>query len=214
MKRFLAIGILCAALGIAFAGVSSADRLILIPEGTTLSTGGVKGEVLARTDGDGEMYAANIGFSRFEIEGVSFQNFNNSDDATAISAQVSILPQTSFTPAIAFGIRDIGNDSDGKNSLYGGRGYYLAVSKKLVAPDVIKSGFKDVSLHCGVGADSIKGVFFGIEGALPMGLRLAAEYDSENVNAEISYNIIPAIKIDAASIKGDMYYGAAFSTRF
>lgn len=215
MKRLFGITAFCMFLGLLLNGVSSADRLLVIPEGTTLSIGDVKGEVLARTDGDGQMYSVNIGLPRLEIEGAGFQDFNDSnDDATTISAQVSIIPETSFTPAIAFGVRDIGNDSNVHNSIYGGRAYYLTASKRLVLADAVNSGFNDVSVHCGIGTDSLKGLFFGVEGTLPMGLRLCGEYDSEDVNFGVSYNIIPAIRIDAASIKGDAYYGATISTRF
>ncbi|MHB1457896.1 MAG: hypothetical protein ACYC0V_13380, partial [Armatimonadota bacterium] len=72
----------------------------------------------------------------------------------------------------------------------------------------------DVSSHGGNGTDSLHGLFFGIEGTLPMGLRINGEYDSEDVNVALQYKIIPTIKADVAYIKGSTYFGAQFSTSF
>ena len=46
-----------------------ADRLILIPTGKTLSTGSIKAEYAANSDGDGKIYWVNLDVSRLEVEG-------------------------------------------------------------------------------------------------------------------------------------------------
>jgi hypothetical protein len=194
--------------------VSNAENLILIPTGKTLSTGGVQAGYLSKFGDDGKVYFANIGVSRLEIQAAKFQDFSNGDDPTAISAQISVLPETTFTPALAVGIRDISNETNSYNSLYGKRSYYIAASKKVPITGGIPLVFQDVSLHGGIGTDSLSGVFFGIEGVLPMGLHLNAEYDTDDVNVGLTYKIIPTLKADLSYIKGDMYYGALFSTSF
>lgn len=214
MSRFLKIVSAVFVLTGLLISISSADRLILIPTGRTLSTGGFKAEYLSKFGEDGKIYFANIGISRLEIEAARFQDFSNGDTPTAISAQISVLPETTFTPAVAVGVRDIGNETRWFNSLYGKRSYYLAASKKVPITGGIPLLFQDVSIHGGIGTESLKGVFFGIEGTLPMGLRINGEYDTEDVNIGLSYKIIPTVKADVSYIKGDMYYGALFSTSF
>lgn len=194
--------------------ISNADRLILIPTGKTLSTGGIKAEYLSKFDDEGKAYLANIGIMRLEIEAAKFQDFAVGDDPISIGAQISILPETTFTPSLAVGVRDVGNETSQLNSLYGGRSYYVAASKRVPITGGIPLLFQDVTLHGGFGTDSLSGVFFGIEGTLPMGIRINGEYDTEDVNVALQYQIIPTIKADIALIKGDLYYGALFSTSF
>lgn len=214
MSRFLKIVSAVLVLGSLMASGAGADRLILIPEGTTLSTGGLKAEYMSKFGGDGTVYLANVGISRLEIEGASFRNFSNgSGKADVISAQVSVLPETEFTPAVAVGVRDIGDASTGSNSLYGGRSYYLAASKKIPITGGIPILFTDVSVHAGLGTDSLHGLFFGVEGNLPFGVRISGEYDSRDFNFALSYKVIPTVKADLSFVKGDLYYGATFAMK-
>lgn len=187
-----------------------ADRLILIPTGRTL-TPGFKAELAARSDE--KAYWVHVGVSRVEIEGARFQDFGT-DDVDVISAQLEIIPETTFTPGLALGARDIGDSTTSENSLYGGRAFYLAVSKGIPITGGVPFLFTDVKVHGGVGTDSLSGLFIGIEGTLPMGLRIAAEYDTEDVNYAVMYGVIPALQVKASSMKGDIYYGASFTTQF
>ncbi len=197
-----------------FAGSVAADRLILAPTGDTLTTGGIKAEFAANSDiGDAKAYWVNVGISRVEVEGARFAGFS-ADDIDSISAQIAALPETSFTPAVALGVRDISDETDVAGALYGGRAFYLAASKGIPVTGGVPFLFQDVKLHGGVGTGSLSGVFFGIEGKLPMGVRLAGEYDTEDFNAAASYSIVPALQIRLSSIKSDIYYGALFSTSF
>ncbi len=72
----------------------------------------------------------------------------------------------------------------------------------------------DMKVHGGVGTGGLSGAFFGIEGRIPMGLRVAAEYDTEDFNWAASYSLIPSVKLKVSSMKGDIYYGAAFASPF
>lgn len=213
MSRFFVLLAVLATLSCLIVNSVSADRLILIPTGRTLS--GIKGEYLSSTDGDGKAYWINLGISRFEIEGARFQDFLTDDSVDAISAQVSVIPETSFTPAVAVGVRDIGDETDFSNALYDGTSFYLAASKSIPVTGGVPFLFQDVTVHGGIGTNSLKGLFFGVEGTLPFGLRINGEYDTDDFNYSLEYNIIPPlVKAQIASVKGDMYYGAVFSTSF
>jgi hypothetical protein len=192
----------------------SADRLILIPTGDTLTTGGIRAEYQQKLDAsDGNMSRVNIGISRFEIEGARFQDFG-SENATAVSAQISVLPETSVTPAIALGVRDLSDETDGLGMPYDGRSLYLAASKSIPVTGGIPLIFKNVKVHGGIGTGSLHGVFFGVEGKLPLGVRLAGEFDSEKLNAMLSYNVVPTLRVDLGVIRSDTYVGAQFGTKF
>ena len=209
MLRLFAVILLCCLL----AGSASADRLILTPTGNTLGTG-IKAEYAANTSADSKVYWAQIGFSKFELEGVRFQDFGP-DNVDAISAEMEVVPETSFTPSVALGVRDISNETEGKSALYDGQSLYLAMSKGIPITHGIPVLFQDMKIHGGLGTGgSLSGLFFGVSGKLPMGIGLKAEFDTEDFNLAASYSIIPAIKVQASSIKGDIYYGALFSSTF
>jgi len=192
----------------------TANRLITIPTGNTLTTGGIKLEYAANaSDSDKKIYWANVGVSRLEVEGARFAGFTT-EQTDAISVQVSVMPETSFTPAVAVGIRDISDQTKDKGLFYDGRSYYAVVSKAVPITGGIPLIFQDVRVHSGIGTGSLGGVFFGVEGKLPMGLNISGEYDTSDFNFAASYKIVPTIKAKASWIKGDFFYGANFATAF
>lgn len=213
MYRILVVLVLTSLLCGVVSSLAVADRLILIPTGETLSSGSIKAEYAANSNGDGKVYWVNLGVSRLEIEGTRFQDFTP-DNEEAVSAQVSVLPETTFTPAIALGIRDIGDETEGKGVLYDGQSFYLAVSKSIPVTGGVPLLFQDVVMHGGIGTGSLSGIFFGIEGTLPMGVKVMGEYDTNDFNFALSYNLIPTLKARVSSIKGDIYYGASFAVSF
>ncbi|MDI6828466.1 MAG: hypothetical protein QME62_08290 [Armatimonadota bacterium] len=196
------------------AGIASGDRLILIPTGSTISTG-LKAEYAASTEGDGQkIYWASLGVSRFEVEGARFQDFDNIDQKDAVSVQLCVIPETSFTPAVGIGVRDLSDETEGFGLPYDGQSFYAAVSKTVPVTGGIPVIFQDMKVHGGIGTGSLGGVFFGVEGTLPMGLRIAAEYDTEKFNWAAIYNIAGPLKFKVSSIRNDIYYGAFLSTSF
>lgn len=213
MCRILVLLVIASLLCSVVSSLAVADRLILIPTGETLGTGSIKAEYAANSNGDGRIYWVNLGVSRLEIEGARFQDFTP-DNEDALSAQISILPETTFTPAIALGMRDIGDETKGKGVPYDGQSLYLAVSKSIPVTGGVPLLFQDVVVHGGIGTESLSGVFFGVEGTLPMGVRVMGEYDTNDFNFALSYNLIPTLNVRLSSIKGDIYYGALFSVSF
>ena len=213
MGRISVFVILLAIMVCMLATAVAANRLITIPTGNTLTTGGIKLEYAANSsNSDQKIYWANVGVSRLEVEGARFAGFGTKQ-TDAISLQVSVMPETSFTPGVALGVRDISDQTKG-NGLYDGRSYYVAVSKAVPVTGGIPLIFQDVRVHSGIGTGSLSGVFFGIEGRLPMGLNVSGEYDTSDFNYAASYNIVPTIKAKASWIKGDFFYGATFATAF
>jgi hypothetical protein len=213
MGRSISLGIIIAIICFLTVGAVWADRLILIPTGTSLATG-IKVDY-ANNPGKqgGSIYWVNIGVSRVEIEGVRFQNFGVKRIDT-YSAQLAVLPETSFTPAISIGARDIANRTDDRGLLYDGRSFYIAASKGVPITGGIPILLQEVKLHVGFGTGSLNGIFFGAEGTLPLGIHIRGEYDSKNFNFAASYNIIPLLSASVSSIKGDIYYGGLFKASF
>lgn len=211
MTRILAIFVSSALLCGLAAGLACADRLILIPEGTTMGTGGLKAEYVLSSGGDSKAAWASVGFARVELEGAWFMGFGGSD-LNAVSAQVAVLPETSFTPAVALGVRDMGNNTDKSEGLYDGSAVYIAASKGVPVPGI--PVLSDMKVHVGAGTGSLGGVFFGAETTLGGKLQIAAEYDTEKFNFSAAYPIVPMVKLKALSVHGDTYYGAAFSLAF
>ena len=206
MLRLFAVILVCCLL----AGPALADRLILTPTGHTLGTG-IKAEYAANSDNDGRIYWAQVGLTKVEVEGARFQDFAP-DNVDVISAQIEAMPETSFTPSIALGVRDISDESKGQGALYDGRTFYVAATKAVPVTGGIPLLFKDMKIHGGFGTGgSLSGFFFGVSGKLPMGIGVVGEFDTDDWNFAASYNIVPMLKVQVSSIKGDIYYGASFS---
>jgi len=185
-------------------GAAGADRLIIIPEGTTLTTGAARVEYAGRQSA--QAYWAAVGISRLEVEGAWFKGFGP-ENASAVSAQVGILPETSFTPALALGVRDIGDKTDDEAALYAGRSFYVAASKSVPLSGG-EAMLQELKVHVGIGTGSLKGVFFGAETTLPGKVQLAGEYDTETFNFAATYFVAPVVRLRVSSIGGDPYYGA------
>lgn len=192
------------------AGTAVADRLILIPTGTTLSTGDFRAEYAGH--GSAQAYWAAVGITRLEVEGAWFRNFGSNENG-AVSAQIAVLPETSFTPALGVGVRDIGDSADTSALLYDGRSAYVAVSKGVETGEGL-TFVQDLKAHAGIGTGSLSGIFFGAEVTLPGKVRLAAEYDTKDFNFAATYNVAPIAKLRVSSIHDEGYYGAVISTSF
>lgn len=204
LTKLFAVLLFCCCVG----GAVSADRLIIIPEGTTLTTGAARVEYAGRQSA--QAYWAAVGILRLEVEGAWFKGFG-AESTNALSAQVGVLPETSFTPALALGVRDIGDKTAGEPSPYAGRSYYLAASKSvpLLGGQAI---LQELKVHVGIGNGSLKGVFFGAETTLPGKIQLAGEYDTQNFNFAATYLVLPVVKLRVSSIGGDPYFGALVTT--
>ena len=190
-----------------FASGAAADRLILIPTGATLGTGEFRAEYAA-SGGQNATWAA-TGVMRLEVEGAWFSGFAPSSD-DAWSAQIAILPETSFTPALGVGVRDIGDGSDKSTGLYDGRSLYAAATKEIELGEVT-TFVQDLKITAGIGTGSLNGIFFGADAGIAERLRLAAEYDTKDINLAATYGLAPLVNVRVSSIHGDVYYGLLIS---
>ncbi len=193
-------------------GSASADRLIITPKGTTLSTGGISAEYADNSDGDGTIYWVNVGISRFEIEGARFVDFGP-DEADVFGLQASVIPETSFTPALAVGCRNIADENGGLLASYNERSFYVSASKAIPVTEGVPGLLGNAAVHGGVGTGGLSGFFFGVDATIvPLGVAAAVEYDTEDWNWAVSYGFAGVINAKITSIKGDLFYGFTFST--
>lgn len=215
MRNTLYLAALIASLAFVIIGGASADRLILIPTGDAFGTGGVKAEYAGNSDGDGKIYWVNVGVGKFEVEGTRYAGYGP-DDTDVLSAQAQITPETMITPALAIGVRDIGEDAKGLGLPgTGERSIYAVSSKSVPITEGIPGLFEEVRVHAGVGTGGeLSGFFFGIEGNLrALGARAMVEYDTDDWNYALAYGM-KMLQGKVSWIKGDVYYGGAFTTPF
>lgn len=213
MSRTLILTAAAVMLVCMIAGGAFADRLVLIPIGATLGTGGIRAEYANNSEGDGTAIWANLGIMRFEVEGARFMDYNG-DDTDVFGLQASVIPETSFTPAIAIGVRNIADESSGLPQPYNERAFYAAATKTLPGTGAVPSLLNDIRIHGGVGTGGLSGVFFGADATVtPLGVRAAIEYDTENWNWAVSYGL-GVIRAKLYNIQDDLYLGAAFSNSF
>lgn len=213
--------ILTAAIAVLFCMISggvSADRVVLIPTGTTLGTAGIKAEYANNSDGDGTILWANVGISRFEIEGARFMDYGL-DDTDVFSVQAAVIPETSFTPALALGIRNIGDEHAGLPEPYpepyNEQSFYAVASKTLPLTESAPGLLGDAVVHGGVGTGGLSGFFFGLEATIvPVGVRASLEYDTDDWNWAVSYGFASIVRAKIYSIKDDIFYGFSLSTGF
>lgn len=212
MSKRLVLAAAIALLVFMVSGGVSADRLILTPKGTTLGTGGLSAEYANNSDGDGTIYWANIGISRFEIEGARFIDFGP-NDTDVFGLQASVIPETSFTPALAIGVRNIADEDNGLLEPYNERSFYVSASKVLPLAEGAPGILGNASVHGGVGTGGLGGFFFGVDASIiPLGVKAAVEYDTEDWNWAASYGFAGIINARITSIKGDVYYGFTLTT--
>ena len=190
---------------IATVGPAFAERNILTPTGVTLGTGRFRVEGIVQADDtDNRTYWAGIGLSRFEVEGQRVETAE-SDSADLFNFELSLMPQTTFTPAVGVGVIDAADQLN--------RSFYGAVTKTVPLTDSLPLPLRDIRLTIGIGSGSISGVFAGAEATL-LGFKLQAEYDSEDINASIGFPILGVATAKAMWIKDDFYVGVEVKPKF
>ena len=186
-----------------------ADRVILAPTGTTLASGEIRAEAaIDTTDSNTRIYWVGIGLQRLEIGATRFENGNEiagPGDTNVLTAEISILPDTTLTPGVGVGAWDISSETPD------GAGYYLALTKVLPFSKDLPSPIRDIRLHAGVGSGAIAGFFAGAEASLPFGLRVAADYFREDFNFSLGWKALPGLQIKAYLLNGESHYGLQFS---
>ncbi|MCE5323049.1 YjbH domain-containing protein [bacterium] len=178
-----------------------ANRILLVPSGETLTTGQFRAEAAVSPGNDEGSYMwLAAGLMQVELSVLRHENPGGEKD-NEYGAQWSFLPETTFNPAVAFGVQDIADESgDGITG-------YLVATKHLpirLALPIIN----DFSVTAGLAAGGIEGPFFGLEAHLPLNFFIQGEYDSQNFNAALGWQPISMFRLKAYTIKDEAYFGA------
>lgn len=123
------------------------------------------------------------------------------DAENMVGIQASFLPETSLSPAVAFGVRDVAGQSPE------GIGVYAVITRHLpVGPASVL--VKDLAATVGIGLFGVRGPFAGFEAKLPYGLFAQGEYDSRNLNAAVGWQPTKLFRVKAYTIRNEFYLGA------
>ena len=178
-----------------------ANPLLLIPTGTTLSTGQYRAEAALSPNNDhGKYFWLGTGFRQCEVNVIRVDSRLGRDE-NLIDVQCSFLPETFLTPAVAFGATDVASQSAE------GIGVYIVITRHLPIGESSPL-LKDFALTAGVGIAGIRGPFFGFEAKLPGSFFAEGEYDSQDLNAAVGWEPMPYFRIKAYTIRSEVYFGA------
>lgn len=190
-----AILILCAA------GAAIANPVILAPSATTLGLGQVRAEAALSPDNEsGKYYWLSTGALGVEASLIRVEDANRKIE-NLFSAQMSFLPETFLSPALAFGVSDIGSQSAEGIGLY-------AVATKTLELSRFVPLVREFRATAGVGVGGIRGPFFAAEAKLPLRVFVQGEYDSRDFNAAVGFQPIEMLRFKAYNIRGDFFFGA------
>lgn len=178
-----------------------ADPLILSPTANTLTTGQFRAEAAWRSNNSKErLFRLGAGLQQYELN-VLRTDKPDSKTENIVGVQWSFLPETSFNPAVAFGISDAGDQSDDGIGVYGVITRHFPIGKSSVF-------IKDFAATLGLGLFGVRGPFASFEAKLPSGFFLQGEYDSRNLNGAIGWQPLKQFRVKAYSIDKDYYLGA------
>lgn len=190
------------------ASVVSADRLVLAPRGRILAPGEAELELSAPTSAPWS-YATwlNLGVPAQDL-GLEFEYRHitaggRSNDTFGL--QYSVIGEAftnNIAPSIAVGLRDIGNDGEG-------RSLYLAMTKSPALSATQERLVKSIRLTAGAGTGGIDGLFGGAEVTLKGGLRLAVESLAGKINSGLRLPVARQLEVRASTYDGEAMVGFA-----
>jgi hypothetical protein len=188
------------------------DRVILTPAATTLAPAQVSAEEIYGIDSRPRNLAWLNGASHLvEFEGVRLQAPGRQD--LALSAQLGLLPETSTTPAISMGVRDIFNTGRGFGEYgYFGRSVYLVAGKEFSTDSTGNFPFRNGSFTVGFGTGSGCGLFGSISADLALGLRQSLEFDGRGLNYRVSHDLGHIARLVYARVHGSNFVGIELQT--
>jgi len=159
--------------------------LIATPTAETLNQGGYS--IGLHTADNVNSLSLNLGLVK-DVE-IGLTRFDNDfEDFNILNAKWKFLPEADGRPALAFGIQDAGNKID--NTPY------------LVASQNIGGGSR---VHYGIGGGTIDGVFGGFEKDFNKGT-LMAEYDGDNLNLGVRFDIASGVKVNVGLLDMDDFF--------
>lgn len=121
-----------------------------------------------------------IGLTRFD--------YDPSGHSNTLNAKWKFAPEGNGSPALAFGIQDVGDEVD--------------QTPYLVASNTLRGGAR---VHYGIGGGSIDGIFGGFEKDFKRGTFLA-EYDGDNLNVGARFAVAQDVKVNVGLLDMDDFY--------
>jgi hypothetical protein len=189
-----------------------ADRVILTPSGTTLAPLSATAEgivsVSGRTVNDTWI---NGSVNIVEIEAAQLERPGR--QASVVSLQASVLPETIITPSISAGVRDIFDTTrQFGNTGYTGRSLYVAAGKTLLSTELAPFPFRNASITAGIGTGVTNGFFGSASADLALGFRQTLEFDGRGLNYRLSHDIGGIARIEFERIHDQNFIGLHLST--
>jgi hypothetical protein len=189
-----------------------ADRVIVTPSGATLAPLCASVQGIAAVSGRpaSDLWVSGS-LNVFEFEAAHLEKPGNR--ANAVSAQVSILPETFITPSISAGVRDIFDTTRQFGNVgYTGRSIYIAAGKTLLATELSPMPLRNMSINAGLGTGVTGGIFGSVSSDLPFGVREAIEYDGRALNYRVSRDFGSMARVEYERLHGGNFLGIELST--
>ena len=199
--------VLAAALLCGFARTARADRVILGPDGMTISPNSIKAEfntTLSRMEQNQGwlQYALPMGL---EVQTQFYNIANKNRSLYAVDLQYPFLSEFGPAPSVSFGVRDLlgtGNEH---------RSFYVAASKTLPLSDSQLKFAHDFRVSAGYGTERMGGLFVGVHSHLKAGLFFDAEIYRRRPNVSLSLPLVRNMQARAYSLDGNLFYGLSYS---
>jgi hypothetical protein len=210
-RRWLVI-FACALFSFSAVTAVRADRAIVTPNGQILapSQSSIEGEIgLDKTDDSAVWinHTANI----FEFEAARLVLPGRI--ALPVSAQALVLPETTITPNITVGVRDIfGAAHNFRDYGYSGRSVYLAAGMDLFQTMNARYPVRNVSFTLGMGTGVVHGLFGSLTAQLAPKLTQTLEFDSVGINYRLSFQFSPLGRLAYERVHGANFLGLELTT--
>jgi len=154
---------------------------------------------------------ASFGSDLLEIEIVEMEK--PAMAAGALNIETQIVPETSQFPALAVGVRDIGNNTYGyAASGYFGRGFYAVGGRAPIQFAAANYPLKNLAYTLGCGVCGIAGPFGSASADLPLRLRWTLEWDSRNLNESLALRLTNYASLQYERQASDNFFGLAVYT--
>jgi hypothetical protein len=202
-----ALPALLALLGGILISPARADRIVLGPDGLTLSPRDLRAEFAAtpyRTEQNLSwlQYALPMGL---EIQTQFLDIANDRRTLYSLDAQYPFLTEFGLVPAVSVGIRDLlGTGTEH-------RSFYVAASKTLPLSEGQLKMAHDFRITLGVGTERMDGLFVGFHSHLKAGLFVDAEIYRRRPNISLALPLVRNLQARAYSLDGNVFYGLSYT---
>ncbi len=178
-----------------------ADDLILLPTGSTLTTGQYRAQLIVSPSNDhGNFQQLAVGLASYEFNYVR-ADYGSGKTEGKLGVQWCFLPQTFITPAVSIGVRDLFSQS------VEGFGGYAAMTKN-VPTGLFTNLVSDMTFTVGCGFRALRGVFGGVDMKLVGDIVGQIEYDGDNWNSAVGWQPSERFRLKTYVINKERYYGA------